>query len=341
LAPAVLVLLAIFIGETESSAAEPLPVAVRISESLHEGCPKTPAMHERLEVHLGRVRQAAVDEPAIDLVVRVERRDAVSHGTLALSFAGVSIHRNASSTSCEDVVAALSMMAAIAIGDEAEHFASAVSEDASVAVTTEPPAPAITQSSSGRTAARRDEPVAPHPLAPSRGKRAALSLGAGLELNGNRGAVLVATWFAQLTLPARFDPALRVGFARSTREAISSPHGVVAIRWSELALAGCVDLFSARELRVGPCLSAELGRLEASVVVPRPVVDSSYLWLALGASGKIAWRPIPRFSVELMVGARSPVLRKELYFEPYAERVVYRAPMVAPFIGAGFVAHLP
>ena len=333
------VVLAMAFGAKESSAAEPLPVAVRISESLHDGCPTTPGMRERLEAHLGHIREAGADEPAIDLAVRVERRDAVSDGTIVLSFAGVSVHRNASSTSCEDVVAALSMMAAIAIGEEAERLSSHPSEEPSVAATTEPPAPA--SAPGARRPARRvaPPPVSPRTVPPR--KRVAAGLGAGVELNGNRNAVLMGTWFTQLAFAAPLDPTLRVGVARSMREAISSSRGVVAIRWSELTLAGCADLLREQELRVGPCFNAELGHLEASVVVPRPVVEASYLWLSLGGSARIAWRPLPLFSVEMMVGARAPVLRKELFFEPYAEPVAYRAPAISPFMGLGFVAQLP
>lgn len=334
------VVLAIAFGAKVSSAAEPLPVAVRISESLHDGCPTTPRMRERLEAHLGHIREAGGDEPAIDLAVRVERRDAVSDGTIVLSFAGVSVHRNASSTSCEDVVAALSMMAAIAIGEEAERITSSSegSEEPSVAGSTEPPALASTPKASAPAARRPARRVAPPPV--SRRKHVAAGLGAGVELNGNRNAVLMGTWFAQLAFAAPLDPTLRVGVARSTREAISSSRGVVAIRWSELTLAGCADLLREQELRVGPCFNAEIGHLEASVVVPRPVVEASYLWLSLGGSARIAWRPLPFFSVEMMVGARAPALRKELFFEPYAEPVAYRAPSVSPFMGLGFVAHL-
>ncbi|MBX3212212.1 MAG: hypothetical protein KF850_09280 [Labilithrix sp.] len=320
-----------------SAAAPPLPVAVRISESLHEGCPTAPGMGERLEAHLAHIREARPDEPAIDLAVRVERRGAVSHGTLELSFSGVSVHRSAASTSCEDVVGALSLMAAIAIGEEAERLASHGPEEASVAEP--PPAPASPPKSSARAARRPQRRGTPRPAVPR--KRLSAALGAGFEVNGNRNAVLMGAWFAQLTLPAPLDPTVRVGAARSTREPIASSRGVVAIRWSELTAAGCVDVLREPQLRVGPCFNAEVGLLEASVVVPRPAVDASYLWLSLGGAARIAWRPMPAFSVEMTLGARAPVLRKELFFEPYAEPVAYRAPAISPFIGLGFIAHLP
>lgn len=322
-----------------ASAVEPLPVAVRISESLHEGCPTTPGMAARLEGHLAHIREARPDEPAIDLAVRVERRGALSHGTLVLSFSGVSVHRDASSTSCEDVVGALSMMAAIAIGEEAERLASHGPEEPEVVGSAEPPAPARADETSARTVPRPRRRAAPPPVVPR--KRVSASLGAGFEVNGNRNAVLMGTWFAQLALAAPLDPTFRVGVARSMREPIASSRGVVAIRWSELTAAGCVDLLRERQLRVGPCFNAEVGLLEATVVVPRPAVDASYLWLSLGGAGRIAWRPLPALSVEMLLGARAPVLRKELFFEPYAEPVAYRAPALSPFIGLGFIAHLP
>ena len=338
--PSMAVVLAVALGAKASSAAEPLQVAVRISETLHGGCPTTPGMRERLEAHLGHIREANADEPAIELAVRVERRGVVSEGTLTLSFAGESVHRSASSTSCEDVVAALSMMAAIAIGEEVERIASSRrSEEPSVAGTTKPPAPASRTDSNEPAARRPARHVAPRPA--SRRKLVVAGLGVGVELNGNRNALLVGTWFAQLDFAAPLEPMLRVGVARSTRESISSSRGVVAIRWSELTWAGCAALLRAGELRVGPCLNAELGHLEASVVVPRPGSDSSFLWLSLGGSARIAWQPLPLLSIEMMAGIRAPLLRKELFFEPYAEPVAYRAPSISPFIGVGFVARFP
>ncbi|MBN9166675.1 MAG: hypothetical protein J0I07_37425 [Myxococcales bacterium] len=71
-----------------ATASEPAPIAVRITEDLHEGCPKRPTTFERLRARLCHVREAAEGEPAVDVAVRVEKRGGTSHGTIMLVAAG-------------------------------------------------------------------------------------------------------------------------------------------------------------------------------------------------------------------------------------------------------------
>ncbi|AKV03303.1 hypothetical protein AKJ09_09966 [Labilithrix luteola] len=329
------------VSGVRAAAAEPSAVALRLSESAPEGCPKTPSLRERLATHLGRIHEveAQSEEPAIDLVFRVERKNGLNLGSVRITSAGVSVERSASSTSCEDVYAALSVMAAIAIGEEREAHpldARGPSEPPGAEPTTEAPRPPTVPPPAERVA-RVVGPVA----SPSMAKRIEVGFGAGPEVNGNRGLVLLSTWFAQISVPFGLDPTLRVGLARSTREHVSSPRGGLDIRWSEVTFAGCATLLRQGALRVGPCVNVELGRLEASLLPPLDARQFSYLWLTLGGSVRVAWQPVRQFSIELTSGVRAPLLRKELYFEPYAEPVAYRAPALSPFMAVGIVAHLP
>jgi hypothetical protein len=110
------------------------------------------------------------------------------------------------------------------------------------------------------------------------------------------------------------------------------------VQWSELLLDVCVELFRVDALRVGPCVNGEVGRLDAVVKAPLQFRSQSRWWVTAGGSAKVAWQLHRRFSVELSGGARVPVLRHRLFFEP--STVVYEAPAVVPFVGAAFVAHL-
>ncbi len=334
-------------GTGVSSATEPLPVAVRISESSHAACPKKPGLRERLEAHLGHIRAPAEGEAAIDVAISIKRQESLSVGTLTLSAAGVSVQREASSPSCEDVIAALTVMAAISIGEQAERLSHEPAEQVNAPPSGErpsgePPSPAARSDT-------RPPPPPPSPL-PSVGtpsdragpsKRVAVSFGSGVEVNGNRGAVLLGTWFAEVRFPVPFDPTVRLGLARSTREVASIPRGAIAIRWVELTWATCADLYRDQRFRVGPCLNGELGRLEASVVRPLPARDIPSDWISVGGSARMSWRLLPPLSIEMMVGARAPLLRRELFFEPFRQPLAYQAPSVAPFAEIGFVAHLP
>lgn len=337
-------------GAGVSSAKEPLPVAVRVSESSHAGCPKKPGLRERLEAHLGHIRTPAEGEPAIDVAISIKRQESLSVGTLTLSAAGASVQREASSTSCEDVIAALTVMAAISIGEQAERLSHEPSEQVSAPPSGEPPSPSRpsdtrpprpppSPASVGTTQLPAPRPPPSDGARPS--KRVAVSLGSGVEVNGNRGAVLLGTWFAEVSFPVPFDPTVRLGLARSTREVASIPRGAIAIRWVELTWATCADLYRDQRFRVGPCLNGELGRLEASVVRPLPARDIPSDWISVGGSARMSWRLLPSFSIEMMVGARAPLLRRELFFEPFRQPLAYQAPSVAPFAEIGLVAHLP
>ncbi len=294
-------------------------------------------MRQLLETQLGHVRDARLDEPAFDVGLRIDQRSGISHGTLTLVVGGVSVERTVSSPSCADVIAALTMMAAIAIGEEAALAPSP--EQSAVA-----PPPGL-EVQTRETPPKRPNPEQPkRTAAPNMQRREdhlRVALGAGIEVNGNRSGVFLATWFAQLMLPARFDPAFRLGVARSTTERASSSRGVIAMQWSEITFSACVDLLNERRLRVGPCVNLEAGQLGATVVAPLPARTSTYPWLTAGGCASAAWRLLPHFSVELTTGAHVPVVRPELFFEPRTETAVYRTPGVLPFGTAGIVAELP
>jgi hypothetical protein len=324
----------VFVGAvahtSASAAAEASPV--RISEAYHDGCPKEPSMLARLESQLGRghVQAAATDAPAMDLAFRIELRDGVSQGRLTLVVGGASVERTASSRSCEDVVAALAMMAAIAIGEEADLTTPERADEGTPA-----PSPRKRPRATTKVETERDRP-------PRRTNEVTASFGAGFEVNGNRGAVFVARWFAQVGFPAApFHPTMALGLTRSRRERIASPRGAVAVRWTEVSFAACAELVRSGAVRLGPCLNVEAGAFDAIVVAPSPVRSYSYPWLSSGVSAKVVWSLLPELSVEMAAGARAPLVKKELYFEQDRQGVLYRAPVVVPFASAGFVVRLP
>ncbi len=319
IAPVVIALAA----ATKTAAAEPAPIAVRISEDLHEGCPSEPSILSRLQAQLESIHEAREGEAAVDLSVHVVRRDGASFGTLVLVVGGATEERAAWSSSCAEVVSALSVMAAIAIGEE------------TVQVT---PVPAHAAAAPARPHAA-DALQAPAPVSSLRAGHVDVGVGTGLEVNGSNGGMFAANWFASFTLPARFLPTLRIALARSLRERTSSPSGTIAVQWNEARLAVCGDAVLATRLRIGPCVNFELGKLDTIVVAPLPARSSSYLWLTSGAGAKLAWTPVTPLSFELSMGVRVPLQHGNLYFEPGT--VVYAVPSIVPFAGAGVLAHLP
>ncbi|WP_146650946.1 hypothetical protein [Labilithrix luteola] len=274
--------------------------------------------------------------------VRVERREGVSRGTVTLSVGGERAERQASSVSCERVLAALAVMASIGL-DEREmpaNEAPAVAPPASA----EPPSPA-TEARADTTlhpplARRPKTSSAParssQPRAPS---RIAVAFGTGLELSLNRATVVSPKIFVELLFPLRFEPFVRLGFERSFRADVASNEGVASVRWNAATVDVCADFVGFAKMAAGGCANVEIGSLDAVVVDPLPSRERSRFWLTGGLSARLSWRPLRALSFDLAVGARVPFLRNELFFEP--STLVYEAPAVVPFAGTAIVGHFP
>lgn len=334
---ALLVLGAVALAGKTAHAEERPDIPVRVSVELHEGCPQKPTLLGRLHARLPRVREAEDGEPAIGVEVRVERRNGVSNGTVALVGEGERTERSASSPSCERVLTALAIMAAVGLDEGLKPL---------------PPAPAPAPSSDVREAespAAESEPPEPTPRPPAPAKvvtpsprrrpHVGLAIGSSHELSANRAAIVMPGVFAQIAFPGRLEPFLRLGFARSFRDDVDSVRGRAGLVWTEGTVAGCGDLFRTATLGGGLCLNAEAGALQAIVSEPLPSRGRTRPWFSVGASARLAWRPLAALSFEIVGGARVPLVRNQLFFEPLS--LVYEAPAVVPFVGTAVVAHLP
>ncbi|AKU97339.1 hypothetical protein AKJ09_04003 [Labilithrix luteola] len=292
-------------------------------------------MLQRLHARLSRIREAEEGEAAIGVEVRVERRDGVSHGTVALVGEDERTERTASSPSCERVLTALAIMAAVGL-DEGIAPVPAASPDAGPAegpaVEPEPPPVAPSPRPSGLTKTAT-------PPSPRHATHVGVAIGTSFEISANRAAIVMPGVFAQLVFPVRFEPLLRLGFARSFRDEVASARGSAGLAWTEATVAGCGDLFGNATIHAGPCVNAEGGVLQAIVNEPLPSRGRTRPWFSAGASARLAWRPLSALSFEIVGGVRVPLIRNELFFEPLS--LVYEAPAVVPFVGTAVAAHLP
>ncbi len=349
---------AALVGVSQTARADERPdIPVRVTETLHDGCPRSPTLLARVRARLPRVRPAAAGEAAVDVDVRVERRGGVSHGTVALVHGRERAERTASSASCDRVLAALAVMAAIGLDEkvtletEAPSSASAPADDGAAPAGGEAtrdgeahgePPRSTPVDAPGREVPVRDEPRPPGAPAIARAEdapRFGVGIGTSLEASANRGAVVASSLAVQIALPLRFEPTIRVGLLRSFRREVVSSRGSAGLSWTTATAAGCADLFRNAALRAGPCVNLEVGAIEAVVLAPPPARGRVRPWLSAGASGRIAWRPLRALSFELAAGVRAPLVRSELFFEPITH--VYEAPVAVPFIGTSAFAHLP
>jgi len=302
-------------------AEEPPPILVRTVESVHDGCPTAPSFAERLTGRLARIHEAAESEAAVRVEIRVERAGNLSHGKLALDVGNERAEREASSPSCEEVLAALAVMAAIGLDEGTLPAAPA------------PPPP------EGRPPHRQRGvlPAVPAPVSEgARGTRPTVAFGSGLEVSANRAPVIVPTLFGEVGLRVKYAPSLRLGVGRSFSQSFATRRGTASTRWSEVLFDACVTVLRREPLRLGPCISGEVGAMEAVVEAPLPFRSQRRWWVTTGASARLSWRVHPRLSLELEGGARVPLVVDKLFFEP--DTVVYVPPVLVPFTGAAFVS---
>ncbi len=310
-------------------AAEPRPIAVRTSEAVHAGCPTEPSLFDRVEAQLPHIYRAAPGEPAIRLELRVEQRGGTTHGTLTFVVGDVEETRDASSASCDEVLSALGMMAAIVIGEESARIDASPPRDE----VAEPPARQdVPVETPPRTA--RAEPALPgmttgRPRPQRRTARLTWAVGAGAESDATIGRALLAKWFAQATFPHALEPTLRLGFSRSIRSNLHSKFGAVSAQWAQLTFASCATAWRGAGVGVAPCLELEAGTLATSVAAAPSARTFSFLWWSAGASVTVARRVLGPLSLEAAFGARAPLIRDELYFEPNI--VVHRVPAIVPY----------
>ena len=316
-----------FALERSARAAPPPPVSVRTVEELHEGCPKSPSLAERLTARLERVHEAEDSEPAVRVEVRVERSGNLSHGVLTLDVGSERAEREAVSPSCEEVLAALAVMAAIGLDEGVLP----------------PPAPVASPPPSAPVRGRRESPVPIGPRSPPSRRRddgpPDFSLGTGLETSANRSLVVMPTLFGALRFRRALAPTLWLGVGRSFSERFATRQGSASVRWSEVLFGACAAIVRVSSLGVGPCVNAEIGRLDAVVDPPLPFRSQSRWWVTAGASARLSWQVHAAFSFEVNGGVRLPIARDQLVFEPAT--VVYEAPAVVPVAGAAFLARLP
>jgi hypothetical protein len=263
---------------------------------------------------------------------------------------GETEHRSVAGASCETVVAALSLVAALAVDPSAAN-----------GVVPPPPsnAPAVVAPAAAPEPPPLPLPARPTPqdasaLPPSRvpagGDRASarrassVHLGAGANVGvaglSAPGAVFVPFGFGDVAIdrPGLLAPSFRLGFARGAGDTIATSSGSASFTWSVGRAQVCpVRLRFASVFDARPCADVEAGVLAAQGTAVSHARSPDRAWVATGLDVRLEWIPTPAVHVELGGGVGVPLVRDTFVFEP-APRV-YQAPSVYPSAGAGLVAY--
>jgi len=279
--------------------------AVRLHYTASRGCADERGFFEQITARTQRVRLANPSEPATALVVSI--RDVP--GGLAGRFElrgdeGTTSAREVKAASCDQVVAALAIMAALAIDPDAS------TEPLPQPKPEAPPQPAPPKPVA-RPAATPSIPVPAGSLR-SRGK-------AGVSLAALAGVfdepVLAVRPFVELVREGRsaWGYALRLSAARF-QSSVSRPEGTGEFSLYSGRIEGCPAHFRAFTLIwISACLIVEAGLLEArgADVTPRQSVARG--WLAAGETTRIELRLLEILALEASGEVFFPIVRDRFF----------------------------
>jgi hypothetical protein len=249
-------------------------------------------------------------------------------GQLAVERGRSSGERAISGATCEEVVAAVGLFAAVALDLEVAGPA-AMALDAPRDVPAAPAEPRVVPSS---PAARR-------------GISLDLGLGVALEPMLGPSASLAIVPFAGVEWNRPDDaqvavaPRLRLGFVRTSETTDRAP-AEVATRLTAGQLSVCplrATLIDTLVLR--PCVLAQGGLVEASGSGVRDAQSTKRFWLTTGAVAQLGWELGAGLALELEGGVAAAPLRYRFYVDP--TNTLYEMPAVAGIGSAGLSFRWP
>jgi hypothetical protein len=273
-----------------AESAELEPVHVRYSAPA--GCSSREAFVRELARRTSRVRVEETQSAGATFVVELADRTNGVVGQLRwLEPEGGETARAVSGTTCEEVVSALALIAAVLVDPE------------SLTRSPTSPAPTVVSPRERETWSFRPSFGAGARVSTATGP--GWSLGPNLELgleserNGRRG------------------PALRLSFERLASPTESTRAGDADFTTTLGRLSLCPLRFpSSGALFAAPCAGFELGQLHAEGTRTSGPDDASLLWLAADPFVSVAYRPLRILSLELEAGAVFPLVRGRFIFAP-------------------------
>jgi hypothetical protein len=318
--------------------------ATRIDYSASPGCPDEGAFVARVRARTSRLRAPAPGEGASEYRVQVTPMAAGARGSLTVvEPSGATSSREVEGDTCESVVEALALIAALALdpdastallppmGASAPSSPTASSAPAQGAAAGEPPR-AIARDAPVEA---RSEPPAPSPWAAHLAAMAGAELTSGLAPGVLVGPALsVEAIWRQRDWPTAVEPVLDVRLGVSRLAATVPAHvGSARFAWTLGRLEGCPVRAVVGSFEVLPCVRFDGGDLQAvglGVDLPRPA--ASRLWLSLGALCRLRWTPLPPILLEVDAGVSAPLVRDRFYFDT-PPTSIYDVPALAAVAG--------
>jgi hypothetical protein len=317
------------------------------------GCSGAGAFFASLRLRAAHVRAAEGDESRTTLQVRLTRERGRVVGELrTIDGSGASDTRKVQGATCDDVVQALSLTAALALDPTAVLSVSPVEADADAAASTRTATPVA---ASPPTPGRDKTPIVEKPPEPVSEKPQELApvpaaiepspprpvpsfeAGAGLLglalLSGNFSPGIELEVHKNLGHGRVFHPALGLAFVYARNDVLQTPSAAAAT----LAAAGasaCPVRVGASFLTLQPCAAMWGGLLKTAGRQLTNENSVNRLWLSAGLSLRLLAFLGHGLSLHLEGGFQSPLIRRR-YFATLRRNVIAETPLLSPVVGLG------
>ena len=298
---------------------------VRVQFSAPPSCPDGAAFMRALRQRTGRFQLASGAEPTRVFVATITQADASVSGRLEIQGPGTDVsRRKVSGTTCDEVMAALALMTALAIDPDARSPSTpSPGAPSPPALSPAPAAPTSATSSAASTVDRRDSNPSPtlptHPQAlPSpvavESPATAASMPAserwqwsagvqgGVSLRMSPTTGLGGLLFVEAAAPgaAVWGPVLRTGLFLNQSDVTVASGAGAEFQWAAAMVEGCPIRLVALDARVAllPCLAFHLGVLRGQGQNLDQTEATTDLWSALGPVARIRVAVSARLFVE-------------------------------------------
>jgi hypothetical protein len=265
------------------------PETAAIHYTAPAGCPAEAEVLARLGEHAPVTRVEAANVRVFDLAITAV--DAGFRGALSVrELGGAATTREVAAPTCDDVVTALLLVAALAIEDRA--------------------AEPIVVPVRGQPAAARGAPERWH-----------LAFGAGIARYAG------VTPGALVGVPLYISAAHGRARGRATFDATATDDlGTTSFRWIAGRLDGCPYVWAAGRFEIAPCAGVQVGALTGKGTMIAAAAKDTRPWLAPELIARIGVRA-GRARVELEATAAAPLVRDHYYIAP--STTVHEVPPIA------------
>ncbi|WP_437308000.1 hypothetical protein [Sorangium sp. So ce388] len=324
---------------------------LRIEYRAEAGCPTEAEFRARVGARLRR--QLGEADAGSAYVVTIDERDGRFTGRLGVRTAdGAASDRDVAGATCDDVVAALAVVTALAIDSQAAEAAAAAAAPSAPAsaVAVEATGATTVASASIASASARAAPAPPPPAGSGRARppgpatdvATQLTLGAQLLAGEMVGAPsLGARLFAEPPLAATDDGVgpLRFGAHVEASSDVPAAGGSASFLLAAVAADACPVGAALGALRLAPCARVEGGLVAASRRGAAPARSATRGWLALALPLRArlpVWGP---FLLDAEAGVRMPLLRDGLLVDGAGSPV--RPPPIEAVFALGLGLTIP